>query len=206
MRIGVDFDNTIVCYDQLFHRVAVKKGLIPRSVPETKGSVRDYLRLVNQEGAWTAMQGEVYGARMNDAEPFPGVLEFFTQMVAAGHTLFIISHKTATPYLGPKYDLHQAARGWLESRGFFTTIGLPPEHVFFDLTKEDKLKRIARMQCNYFVDDLPEFLAEAAFPKNVQQLLFDPADAHPEDCRYQRMRSWQEITGFCLLHRFRMSA
>jgi len=27
--IGVDFDNTIVCYDALFHRVARERGLAP---------------------------------------------------------------------------------------------------------------------------------------------------------------------------------
>ena len=29
MRIGVDLDNTIVCYDGLFQRVAVREGLVP---------------------------------------------------------------------------------------------------------------------------------------------------------------------------------
>jgi hypothetical protein len=26
MRVGVDFDNTIVCYDRVFHDVAVRQG------------------------------------------------------------------------------------------------------------------------------------------------------------------------------------
>ena len=29
MRIGVDFDNTLVCYDGVFHRAALERGLIP---------------------------------------------------------------------------------------------------------------------------------------------------------------------------------
>ena len=36
MRIGVDFDNTIVCYDTLFHRLAVEEGLIPPDIPPRK--------------------------------------------------------------------------------------------------------------------------------------------------------------------------
>ena len=36
MLIGVDFDNTIVCYDGLFHRVAVEQGLIPQKFPRVK--------------------------------------------------------------------------------------------------------------------------------------------------------------------------
>ena len=42
--LGVDFDNTIVSYDCLFHRVAAERGLIPASLVATKGAVRDYLR------------------------------------------------------------------------------------------------------------------------------------------------------------------
>ena len=53
MRIGVDFDNTIVCYDRLFHRLARERGLIPETVPQTKGAVRDYLRSIDREDDWT---------------------------------------------------------------------------------------------------------------------------------------------------------
>ena len=55
LRIGVDFDNTIVCYDQVFHQVALEQGLIPPTLPVSKGGVRDHLRSVNNEDAWTAM-------------------------------------------------------------------------------------------------------------------------------------------------------
>ncbi|MBI2360879.1 MAG: hypothetical protein HYV04_18575 [Deltaproteobacteria bacterium] len=78
MRIGIDFDNTIVCYDQMFHRIALERGLIPASLPATKGHVRDMLRRMGREEEWTEMQGQVYGKRLHEAEPFPGVLEFFT--------------------------------------------------------------------------------------------------------------------------------
>jgi hypothetical protein len=194
MRIGVDFDNTIVCYDGIFHRAALDEGLIPQSLLQTKGAVRDHLRAVGREDAWTELQGHVYGARMDEAEPFPGALEFFQHMMKRGHTLFIISHKTRTPYLGPKYDLHQTARSWLEGRGIFgPRIGLPREHVFFDLTKEDKLQRIAATACTHFIDDLPEFLAEPGFPRKVEQVLFDPANAYAGNGHAHRVRSWQEI-------------
>jgi hypothetical protein len=53
MLIGVDFDNTIVCYDELFHRVAVEQGLMPSSVPATKGEVRRYLAGRGLGDVWT---------------------------------------------------------------------------------------------------------------------------------------------------------
>ena len=75
MIVGVDFDNTIVGYDQLFHRVAVERGLVPTGMEPTKSAVRDQLRNTGQEDAWTELQGYVYGARMKEAEPISGALE-----------------------------------------------------------------------------------------------------------------------------------
>ena len=49
LRVGIDFDNTIVCYDEIFHRVALERELIPRDTPKNKESVRDYLRQVGKE-------------------------------------------------------------------------------------------------------------------------------------------------------------
>lgn len=195
LRIGIDFDNTIVCYDAIFHRVALEQGLIPASLPVSKGSVRDYLRAMDKEDAWTAMQGYVYGVRMIDAEAFPGVLDFFRRLVRQGVDVAIVSHKTRHPYLGPKYDLHQAALDWLEKNGFFATegIGLPRGQVFLELTKQQKLERIRSLGCTHFIDDLPEFLAEPSFPPGVQQLLFDPKDEYPTIVQFPRAKSWGQL-------------
>ena len=49
MLVGVDFDNTIVCYDGLFHKLALERGLIPEDFPASKGEVRDFLRNTDRE-------------------------------------------------------------------------------------------------------------------------------------------------------------
>ena len=36
LRIGLDLDNTLISYDQLFHRVAIERGLIPRGFSGAK--------------------------------------------------------------------------------------------------------------------------------------------------------------------------
>src|SRR5262245_32172665 len=182
MILGVDFDNTIVCYDQVFHRVAREQNLIPETVPVNKGAIRDYLRRIGREGDWTEMQGLVYGPRLRDAEPFPGVLEFLGETVRAGVPVRIISHKTRHPYKGPRHDLHQAARDWLDLHGLFDAarIGLPRDSVYLEPTLASKLERIARAGCTHFIDDLPELLAEPAFPNGVVKVLFDPSSSH--DC------------------------
>jgi hypothetical protein len=165
-------------------------------VPVSKSEVRNYLRRIGREDDWTEMQGYVYGARMSEADPFPGVIEFFQACRAHGLTVSIISHKTRHPYLGEKYDLHQAALGWLELQGFFDPkrIGLPREKAFFELTKEGKLARIGACGCTHFIDDLPEFLTEPAFPAGAQRVLFDPNDHYADSRDYLRVNDWPAAT------------
>ena len=43
MHVGIDFDNTIACYDELFHRVCREAGLLPEGIPANKSDVRNYL-------------------------------------------------------------------------------------------------------------------------------------------------------------------
>lgn len=193
--LGVDFDNTIVGYDALFQRVACEWRCIPDDLPANKSEVRNYLRRVGQEEVWTRMQGVVYGARMAEAVPYPGVREFFRTCRQRGLRVFIISHKTRQPFLGDPHDLHAAALEWLEQQGFFAAdgIGLSRDQVFFELTKEAKLARIAACGCTHFVDDLPEFLGEAAFPAAVQRVLFDPNGMYVGESRFARATSWAEV-------------
>jgi hypothetical protein len=198
--VGLDFDNTIVCYDGLFHRLALERGLLGEIIPATKGEVRDYLRRIGREEDWTEMQGIGYGPRIVDAKPYPGVKDFLTRCRQANVRVVIISHKTKHPYLGPPYDLHQAAHAFLEAHGFYDTAvtGLTPASVFLELTKKAKLERIGTLGCDFFVDDLPEFLAEPAFPARPGKILFDPAGSCPDDPSYGRVRSWPDITAFLL--------
>jgi hypothetical protein len=195
MRIGIDFDNTIVCYDALFHRVCLEKGLIPKTVPVNKSDVRNYLRKVGNEDAWTEMQGYVYGARMSEAAVYPGVVEFFSACRKASTPVFIISHKTRHPFLGPQYDLHQSAHAWLEQQGFFQpdNLAVPRQNVFFELTKEAKLERIRQSGVSHFIDDLPEFLALPGFRDGVQRVLFDPNELYADEKKFTRVKTWDEI-------------
>lgn len=195
MRIGVDFDNTIVCYDAAFRTAALARGLAPMEAAGSKGAVRDYLRHAGREHEWTELQGFIYGPGMTAAEPFSNALPVIAGWLRAGMDVFIVSHKTRVPYLGPQYDLHAAGWEWLERQGFFepSRINLPRAHVYFELTKQAKLERIAQLRCTHFIDDLPEFLAEPAFPSGVARCLFDVHNAYPDETRFMRRRLWSEL-------------
>ncbi|MGH6804758.1 MAG: hypothetical protein ACREC3_15545 [Methyloceanibacter sp.] len=193
VRIGLDFDNTIVSYDTLFHKVAFEQGLIPADLPQTKLAVRDYLRHQGQEEVWIEMQGYVYGARMSEAETYPGVLDFFRWARANHIPTFIVSLKTRHPFSGPQYDLHQAARAWVsEHLHNESTPFVEPDAVYFELTKEEKLARITDLKCSLYVDDLPEILLAPSFPRGTEPFLFDP-DGHHLDTHLPRIQSWQQL-------------
>lgn len=194
MRLGIDFDNTIVSYHKVFHQVALESELIPEDLPVSKLAVRDYLRRAGKEDAWTEMQGYVYGARMDDAVPYPGVIEFLSRARDAGMEMAIISHKTRHPFIGPQYDLHEAARTWVarhlkDKNGPFIT----QDHVYFELTKAEKLQRITGFNCDYYIDDLPEILEAEEFPENTRGILFDPDKHHEANNRWLRVSAWEEL-------------
>lgn len=197
MRIGIDFDNTIVSYDALFHKVAIEKGVIPAHLRQTKLAVREHLRRSGQEDVWTEMQGHVYGARMEEAAAYPGAMEFLKWAARQGMSVFIISHKTRHPFIGPPYDLHSAARLWVDhhlrdgARALVKT-----QDVFFELTQEQKLDRIKAVACNYYIDDLPEVLLAPGFPEGTQRIMFDPEAHHDDVGPLKTMRSWQDILSY----------
>ncbi len=195
MRIGVDLDNTIVCYDDVFHTAARQRGLLSEPIPKGKTALRDYLRNIGREADWTALQGYVYGEAMARADPFPGALETLASWVRAGHAVCIVSHRTRFPFAGPPFDLHEAAFDWLRRRQVIESDGhsLPRDRVFLEETRQAKMARITELGCACFIDDLPEFLSDAAFPEGVQRIAFDPHHEAEPSSLYRRAHSWTEI-------------
>ncbi len=207
MRLGLDFDNTIVCYDELFHRLAAERSLVPPptgGVCWSKSQVRDHLRAAGREDDWTRLQGEAYGPRIVEASPFPGVLDFISLCRRESIPVFVISHKTKRPFIGEPHDLHAAAIHWLEHHGFFAPALLSRGDVFLEETKERKLARIAKQRCSHFVDDLAEILNDPAFPAGVGRVLFAPGplrdvellkSAAKPQAAIESVHSWARLTG-----------
>ena len=187
MRIGIDFDNTIICYDRVFNKIGVEKGLVPESLETGKWFVKDYLRKMGKEKEWIWLQGYVYGNRLSDAEPYEGIHEFFKYCRMKKIDCIIISHKTVYPYSGDLYNLHGAAHKWIKEQNFGV-------ETYFELTKENKVKRITELECSLFIDDLPEFLILPGFSENMTRILFDPINSYTKsDYGFQSAASWNEI-------------
>ena len=173
--LGLDFDNTLVRYDKLFHQLALEKSLIDKSLPADKTAIRDYLRSQGQDEQFTLLQGEVYGLRILEAEPAEGMLEALLHLNEHGIRMVLVSHKTRTPYKGPVYDLHAAAVEWLKKYDFFKSdkLNWTLDQVFFENSKSEKAARIQSLKCTHYIDDLPEILE--LIPKNIKRILYDPS-------------------------------
>lgn len=199
MRIGVDFDNTLACYDGVFHAIALERGLIPASLATDKTSVRDYLRAQGKDAVFTELQGYVYGPGMQHVTPYPGAASVLREFAAAGHSVFLISHKTRSPFAGPAYDLHQWAWHFLARQKLIDVADAPfrSADVCFELTREAKLARIVEWECDVFVDDLPEVLAAPGFPATTRAILFDPEQNYLggvwQHHRFERCTDWFSV-------------
>src|SRR3954453_9351121 len=138
MLIGIDFDNTIAGYDRAFAAEAARRGLISAGEQASKRSVRARLRaLPDGEREWMAIQGQVYGARMGEAELIEGVAGFLAGCGTRSIKVAIISHKTRHGHFDPaRIDLRDAAKRWMTDQGFFDAdgFGLDASAVFFEDT------------------------------------------------------------------------
>jgi len=188
-RIGVDLDNTLVRYDHVFQRVAEERGLVETGAGASKLQIRDALRRSGRENVWVELQGCVYGPNMRDAELFPGALEAMAQLRDRGHQLFVISHRTLRPALGPPHDLHAAAREWIQR----SLPSIDPARIYLETSREDKLRRIGQLACDLFVDDLPEVLLSTDFPAGTRRILFDPEGDHRGNQTFSSVRTWSEL-------------
>src|ERR1700722_10299102 len=172
MRIGLDFDNTMIRYDDVFRQAAQERGLLPMDFSGSKQLVRDTIRnLPDGELKWQALQGHVYGKGIQNAALFPGLPEFLRRARAHGDTVLVVSHKTEYGHFDPdKTNLRRAAIQWMEGQGFFTAEGfsMMPDHIHFTSTRSEKLSRIAELKCDIFIDDLHEVLADPDFPDFVR--------------------------------------
>ena len=197
VRIGIDFDNTIICYDKVFAAAARQRGLVPEGWMGLKTEVRDFLRSrAGGELAWQGLQGYVYGKGIGGAEIYPGVREFLASCRKAGASVFIVSHKTRFGHQDPdRVDLREAARGWLKGEGLIDAAdaALAADNVYFEDTLAAKVERLASLELDIFIDDLVDVFEQPHFPKATRSILFTQSrPPHPAHC--EPIATWADIS------------
>jgi len=197
MRIGIDFDNTIIGYDDVFLAAARDWGLIDAAFRGRKQAIRDAIRLLpDGELAWQRLQGHVYGQGIGGASMFDGVASFLRRCRLERCPVLIVSHKTEYGHHDPsRVNLRQAALDWMRRFGIVGggEFSIPVEQIFFEDTRSDKLSRISALDCSHFIDDLEEVLSDPAFPTGVTRLLFSDCAGVVSDAPYVVCPSWRHI-------------
>jgi hypothetical protein len=195
MRIGIDFDNTIADYDDVFPVAARGVGLLRQDFAGGKQAVKTaLLETADGEQKWMRLQGKVYGAFMAHARVIDGFDEFVVRGAKAGAEIFIISHKTEYGHFDEeRVNLRDAATRWMVAHGFFDRLGLTRDRVFFETTRDDKIARIKDMACEHFVDDLEAVFREPAFPRAVRRYLLSREPGPLPEGPFEAHRSWSEI-------------
>ena len=197
-RIGVDFDNTIACYDKAFSEVASLLGLTAGQLHVSKNEVKEHvLQRPNGDKDWQRLQGKVYGKYIFLANVFAGFHEFLCLARIRGDEIFIVSHKSEFGHFDEEcVPLRDQALLWLKKNLIFqhNEYSIGRDNIFFESTREDKVRRIRDLACTHFVDDLPEVFWEPFFPYNVQKILFCPAGASKKDTEIPVVGSWRELT------------
>ena len=195
MKIGIDLDNTIICYDFVFAYVAQLLGYECDGAL-TKNSIKAWFESKGMDAKFTEIQGLVYGKYIKHADLFRGVKTCFETWHAHNHELFIVSHKTKHPIIGEKIDLRQAATNYLVDTGIVKQGSIPVENVFFEDTASLKLLQISNLRCDVFIDDLPYILNDKEFPLLTRKILFDPKQKFKEDLSLDTARDWSKIAKF----------
>lgn len=196
--IGVDFDNTIACYDQVFFKVACTLGMLKEGAVLSKSQVKEAI-LAQAKGdlKWQKLQGQVYGKYMNLASIFPGFVEFLYLAKLKGHSVTIVSHKSEYGHFDEeKIPLREAAMNWMLTKGLVETksFSLNGDEVYFESTRELKVDKIRELGCNYYIDDLLEVFNEPHFPAYVEKILFDTSGNKLGENNLFLAKSWQQIT------------
>lgn len=197
-RIGIDFDNTIACYEEAFSEVATSLDIVIDSGVYGKSDVKRWIvDQPNGEFKWQRLQGKVYGKYMALARCYAGVQEFIYLARERGHQVFIVSHKSEFGHFDEELvPLRLQAIAWLNQFGFLGEQNhlISYDHVFFEPTRADKIARVCKLNCTHFIDDLREVFDAPGFPSNIVKILFTPNQVEYSANGINCVSSWRGIT------------
>ena len=171
IKLAIDLDNTIINYDDLFYKAA-RNTLRIHSNIKNKENIKKLIIKKYNEKKWTEIQSTVYSRKIFQAKIFPGFINEIKKL-SKYCEIFIVSHKTLWPIYGKKINLHNKTKKFLKKKkiSFCKNSLIKEENIFFETTKEKKIKRIKRLKPHYFIDDLESILK--SIPKSVNKILFN---------------------------------
>ena len=197
MRIGIDLDNTIIKYDDVFLQLARESGAVPKTFSGTKQEIKARLRAKPcGEIEWRRLQGRVYGEQITSAQIFPGVKQFLTLCRIRGIKVSVVSHKTKFGHCDPKKtNLREAAISFLMSRKLLSqNPDSLIDRVIFASTREEKIGKINESNFSWFIDDLLEVLLHTALSRRISRVHFCRSESsHQSPGEVVQISTWRDI-------------
>jgi hypothetical protein len=168
-RFGFDLDNTLIDYSAAVEEYCRIKTLTPCT---NIGMLREQLRKNNlSDYDWQLAQGWLYTEGLQFAQAGLGSVELCGYLIQEGYKLYIVSHKTShTPDFCGTIALHGLANNWIK-KSVIANYFKEKEQIYYEPTRELKVKKIRELALSYFVDDLEEVFKESEFPVNTKSFL-----------------------------------
>ncbi len=191
MNIGIDFDNTIACYDKAFYKIGIKYGLLNENFHSfSKEDIKKFLYQQDSTGfLWEKLQGIIYGKEIKHATVFKGFKSFIKQ-APPEFNFFIISHKTIYAHHDDKKTLlREAATHWLERKRLFNEGLIKRKNIFFASNLEEKILLINNLKIDIFIDDLTTVLLHPLLEAKIRKILF----RGEPDFLLEQYNSWEQI-------------
>ncbi len=196
MRIGIDFDNTIINYHYVFHTLACEFSYISADIPKDKEQVKQaIIAHYGNDLHWQELQSIAYGEAIFQAEAFEGVLVALESLKKQGHELFIVSHKSVVSHYDPTVHLREYALDWLTKKFIVNEALIHESSLFFLDNLEDKISTITSLELDIFIDDLDLVVLHPNFPKNTIPIGF----GEDVSSKAERCHDWQQCLQTCLV-------
>ena len=168
-KFGFDLDNTIVDYSASVERYCFNNAL---KICKTIEELRTLLQELDESGySWQIAQGWLYTDGLSYAKPADGAIDLCEYLRTRDFKLFIVSHKTThTPIFCGHKELRGVATNWISS-GDLSHYFAGTENIYFESSRDLKIKRIKSLNLQYFVDDLVQIFQDPNYPRKIVSFL-----------------------------------
>ena len=193
--IGVDFDNTLIIYDDLLKKLALDRDLLGDRAIEGKRQIRDALRRAERRNrvAETASRRlrslHRRGPPGRRRRPFPPACPG-----SRNHGLYDQS-QDRMGQSGP--HRHKLAPGGVGLDGGQRAVrrfrGTEPRQGLLRRNARGENRPYPRSRCTHFIDDLEETFAETSFPAGVARILYAPHPTPTPPPGVMVVQSWKQI-------------
>tara|TARA_X000000950_G_scaffold289425_1_gene413265 strand:+ start:7708 stop:9231 length:1524 start_codon:yes stop_codon:yes gene_type:complete len=194
IKLGIDLDNTIICYDDLLYKLAKKKfsKIKINKNKNTKKKIKTEIINNYNNREWTKLQGLIYGKELVKASLFKDFYKTVNYL-KDHYEIFVVSHKTKYPAIGKKIDLRKASKKFLckNKISYCKDELIKNKNIFFANSKKEKINIIRKKKLDIFIDDLNEILR--CLPKDVKKIHFSK-----KKINYLNFHKWQQIKNYLI--------